>query len=88
MSCSYTDIAIRYFDEALEHTAATICWKRYRDDIFIVWPHSIDKLDIFFNCMNKVKPSKKIQFTMKAATDTSELLNLNLEFDKESKQIL
>ena len=48
MSCSYGDIVIQYFDvKALEYTPATISWKRFRDDIFIVWSHSIDKLDIF-----------------------------------------
>ena len=48
MSCSYSDIVIQYFDvKALEYTPATISWKRFRDDIFIVWSHSIDKLDIF-----------------------------------------
>ena len=48
MSCSYGDIVIQYFDvKALEYTPATICWKRFRDDIFIVCSHSIDKLDIF-----------------------------------------
>ena len=37
ISCSYSDIAIQYFDvKALEYTPATICWKRFRDDIFIV----------------------------------------------------
>ena len=88
MSCSYSDIAIQYFDvKALEHTLATICWKRFRDDIFIVWPHSIDELDIFFDYMNKVDPTKKIQFTMEVATDTLEFLDLKLKFDKESKQI-
>ena len=25
-----------------------------RDDIFIVWSHSIDEIDIFFDYMNKV----------------------------------
>ena len=50
MSCSYSDIAIQYFDvKALEYTPATICWKRFREYIFIVWPHSIDELDIFFD---------------------------------------
>ena len=37
--------------------------------------------------MNKVDPTKKIQFTMEVATDTLELLDLKLKFDKESKQI-
>ena len=88
MSCSYSDIAIQYFDvKALEYTQATICWERFRDDIFIAWPHSVDKLYIFFDYMNKVDPTKKIQFTMEVATDTLEFLDLKLKFDKESKQI-
>ena len=40
MSYSYNNIAIQYFDvKALEYTPATMCWKRLRDDIFIVWLH-------------------------------------------------
>ena len=36
MFCLYSDIAIQYFGvKALEYTPATICWKRFRDDIFI-----------------------------------------------------
>ena len=88
MSCSYSDIAIQYFNvKALEYTPATICWKRFRDDIFIVWPHSIDELDIFFDYMNKESPTKKIQFTMEVDIDTLECLDLKLKFDKESKQV-
>ena len=71
MSCSYSDIAIQYFDvKALEYTPATICWEWFKDDIFIVWPHSIDERDIFFDYMSKVDPTKKIQFTIEVATDT------------------
>ena len=88
MSCSYSNIAIQYLDvKALEYTPAIICWKRFRDDIFIVWPHSIDELDIFFDYMNKVDPTKKIQFTMEVVTDTLKFLDLKLKFDEESKQI-
>ena len=36
--------------------------------------------------MNKVDPTKKIQFTMEVATNT-DLLDLKLKFDKESKPI-
>ena len=88
MSCSYCNIAIRYFDiKTLECTPATICWEIFRDDIFIIWPHNIDELDIFFDNMNKIHPTKKNQFTMEVATDTLEFLDLKLKFDKESKQI-
>ena len=38
--------------------------------------------------MNKVGPTKKIQFTMEVATDILEFSDLKLKFDKESKQIL
>ena len=86
MSCSYSDITIQCFDvKALEYTPATISWKRLKDDIFIVWPHSIDEHDIFFDYMNKVDPTKKIQFTMEVSIDTLEFLDLKLKFDKESK---
>ena len=37
--------------------------------------------------MNKVDPTKKIQFTMEVATNVLEFLNLKLKFDKESKEI-
>ena len=89
MSCSYNDITIQYFDvKTLEYTPATICWKRFRHGIFIVWPHSIDELDIFFDYMNNVEPTKKIQFTMDVATDTLEFLDLKLWFEKESRQFI
>ena len=88
MSCFYSDIAIQYFGvKALEYTPATICWKRFRGDIFIVWPRSIDELDIFFDYMNKVDPTNKIQFTMEVASDILQFLDLKLKFDEESKQI-
>ena len=37
--------------------------------------------------MNKVDPTKEIQFIMEVATDTLEFLDLKLKFDQESKQI-
>ena len=61
MSCSYSNVAIQCFNiKASEYTSATICWKKFRDDIFIVWPHSIDEVDIFFDYMNKADSTKKI----------------------------
>ena len=37
--------------------------------------------------MNKVDPTKKVQFIMEVATDTLEFLDLKLKFDKKSNQI-
>ena len=87
MSCSYSDIAIQYFDiKALEFNPLVICWKRFRDDIFVVWPHTLEELQVFFNYMNNIDQSKKIQFTMEVAKDSLEFLELKLMFDKESKK--
>ena len=48
MSCSYSNIAIQYFDiKALEFNPPVTCWKRFRDDIFVVWPHTLEELQVF-----------------------------------------
>ena len=48
MSCLYSDIAIQYFDiKAVEFNPPVICWKRFRDHIFVVWPHTLEELQFF-----------------------------------------
>ena len=85
MSCLYSDIAIKYFDiKALEFNPPVICWKRFRDDNFVVWPHTLEELQVFINYMNNIDQRKKIQFTMEVAKDSLEFLDLKLTFDKES----
>ena len=57
MSCSYSDIAIENFDKkALEYRPPVLCWKRFRDDVFIIWPHSLDELKTFFHFIWNGKP--------------------------------
>ena len=88
MSCSYSDKAIQYFDiNSLELNPPVICWKRFRDNIFVVWPHTLEELQVSFNYMNNIDQSKKIQFIMEVAKDSLEFLDLKLMFDKESKKI-
>ena len=67
MSCSYSDIAIQYFDfKALEFNPRVICWKRFRDGIFVVWPHTLEELQVFFNYMNNIdKVSKRYNLPWK-----------------------
>ena len=57
------------------------------DDVFLVWPHSREDLNLFFNYMSNIDCTKKIQFTMEVAKDILECLDLRLKFDKESKCI-
>ena len=89
MSCSYGDIAIEQFDKkALEYNPVVIGWERFQDDIFLVWPHSAEDLNLFFNYMNKIDRTKKTQYTMEVAKDVLEFLDLKLKFDEEHKRIL
>ena len=38
ISCSYSDIAMYKFDlKALNYKAGLLCWKRFRDDVFVLW---------------------------------------------------
>ena len=88
MSCSYGDIAIEQFDKkALEYNPVVTGWKRLQD-IFLVWPHSAEDLNLFFNYMNKIDRTKKTQYTMEVAKDVLEFLDLKLKFDEEHKRIL
>ena len=83
ISCSYGDIAIKKFDKkALEYNPAVIGWKRFRDDIFLVWSHSAEYLNLFFNYMHNIDRTKKVQFTMEVGKDVLEFLDLKLKFDK------
>ena len=82
MSCSCGDIAIEQFDKkALEYNPPIIGWKRFRNDIFLVWHHSAEDLNLFFNYMNNIDRTEKIQFTIVKVV--LEFLDLKLTFNKE-----
>ena len=51
MSCSYGGNAVYRFDlKALSYAPKVLCWKRFRDDIFGVWNHSL--FSVFMNSIN------------------------------------
>ena len=88
MSCSYNDIVIETYDKkALQYHPSVIGRKRFPDDVFLVWPHSREDLDLLFNYMNNIDNTKKIQFTMEVAKEILEFLDLQLKFDAVSKLI-
>ena len=60
MSCSYADIAMADFDkEALEYYLSPTTWKRFRDDVFVLWPHSRESLVLFLEYINTLDPTEK-----------------------------
>ena len=87
MSCSYSDIAMYRFDiKALNYRTGVQCWKRFRNDIFCLWNHSLEKLQKFFEFMNNVDTTGKIKFTMSVPNEfVLQFLDLSLHIDKHNK---
>ena len=84
MSCSYADIAMADFDnEALEYYLSLTLWKRLRDDVFLLWPHSRESLVLFLEYIDTLDPTEKIKFTMEVAEPVNclGLLDLKLKWE-------
>ena len=81
MSCSYADIATADFDkEALEYHLSAATQKRFRGDVFVLWPHGRETLVLFLDYINILDPAEKINFTLEVAEPGNylELLDLKL----------
>ena len=76
----------RFDLKALSYKAKVLCWKRFRDDIFAVWNHSLQELQ-FFEFINSIDTSGKIKFTMFIAKNTCvlEFLDLSLQINEHNK---
>jgi len=65
------NLFMTYFEtEALANATLTPkLWKRYVDDIFIIWPHGLHHLTSFLTYLNGIH--KRIQFTMEVEQERS-----------------
>ena len=55
-------------------------WKRFRDDILLLWEHGIASLNLSLNYLNYLDKTGKINFTMEIASNKSlEFLDLKLK---------
>ena len=78
-SFSCADLALDTFDNcALAHNCSPTTWKRFRDDIFVVWTYDSAALNLFINYLNNFDDTGKIKFTMQAV-DKNGLVILNLK---------
>ena len=81
MSCSYADIAMAKYDSLANnfHLKPSV-WKRFRDDIFVLWEHGTASLFSFLDYLNSMDKTGKIKFTIEIAGHTSlEFLDLKLK---------
>ena len=84
MSCSYADIAMAdFYREALEYHLSPTTWKRFRDNVFVLWPHGRESLVLFLEYINTFDPTKKIRFAMEVAEPGNclEFLALKLKWE-------
>ena len=84
MSCSYADIAMAKYDSLANnfHLKPSV-WKRFRDDIFVLWEHGTASLFSFLDYLNTMDKTGKIKFTMEIAGDTGlEFLDLKLKISE------
>ena len=78
--CSYADITMADFDkEALKYHLSPTTWKRFRDDIFVLWPHGRESLVLFLDCISTLDPTQKIKFTIEVAETGNYLEFLDLK---------
>ena len=80
-SCSYADLALASSDrKALAFDLSPATWKRFGDDVFVVWTHGPASVSLFLEYLNKIDKTGKIQFTIQAAGDDGlEFLDLKLK---------
>ena len=58
-------------------------WKRFRDDVFVLWEHGTASLSSFLDYLNTMGKTGKIKLTMEIAGDTGlEFLDLKLKINK------
>ena len=90
MSYSYADIALVDFDKgALEYYLSPTMWKRFRDDIFVLWPYGRESLVLFLYYINTLDPTQKIKLTMEVAEPGNylEFLDLKLKWENSKKTV-
>ena len=54
-------------------------WKRFRDDVFVVWTQDTAKLPSFLDYLNNIDETGKIKFTMQVADEVNGLEFLDLK---------
>ena len=89
ITCSYSDLAMYSYDlKDLSYVPTVKCWKRFRNDVFVLRKNSGYDLDQFFDLMNFIDSSQKIQFTISCPiNNVLGFLDLILSFEATSKQI-
>ena len=80
---SYANTFMGWFEETHVYTYAQqpLLWKRFIDDIFVIWTHGQRELDTFVQHLNTCMPS--IKFEAEASQTLVHFLDVNVHLDTE-----
>ena len=71
MPCSQAEIAMaKYGSLVNKFYLKSNVWKRFRDNIFVLWEHGTASLSFFLDYLNTLGKTGKIKFTTEIASDT------------------
>ena len=62
-----------------------LIWKRFIDDIFLIWTHGEDSLKEFVNYINNLHPT--IKFTSETSTETINFLDMTVKLNNQRQLI-
>ena len=84
---NYTNLFMdRFESKALNnYPLKPLIWKRFIDDIFLIWTHGEDSLKDFDNYLNSLHPT--IKFTSETSTTSVNFLDTTVKFDQDRKII-
>ena len=80
MPCPHADIAMADVDkETSEYNLSPTTWKRFRYDVFVLWPNDTESLVLFLDYINTLDPTEEIKITMEVAEPGNYLEFLDLK---------
>ena len=84
---NYTNLFMDRFEtKALSnYPLQPLIWKRFIDDIFLIWTHGEDSLKEFVNYLNNLHPT--IKFTSETSTESTNFLNTTVKLDNQRNLI-
>ena len=80
---SYANTFMGWFEDKFvyTHDPAPLVWKRFIDDIFIIWTNGIESLNTFFEYLNNCLPS--IKFEMDQSITQIHFLDVTVSIDEQ-----
>ena len=80
---SYANTFMGWFEDEFvyTHDPSPLVWKRFIDDIFIIWTHGLESLQDFYQHLNNCLPS--IKFEMDQSTSHIHFLDVTVSIDDQ-----